>query len=396
MLKNEKFVLLLLAALQFTNIMDFMIMMPLSVHIMPAFNITPRQFSYVVSAYAFAAFLSSLFASFFVDKFDRKKVLVTVYAGFLMGTFACSVAPSYTLLVAARILAGVFGGLIAAQVLSIVGDYVPFERRGQAMGILFTGFSFASVAGVPLGVYLADKFQWQIPFALVGFMGLIMLPLIIYLLPAMTKHLKENTSDKLNIFKVIYDDKNLQIGLLMMFTLVLSHFSTIPFLAQYIETNVGFTKSEIALVYMTGGACTLMFSPLIGKLSDKFGKFRMFTVLIFLSWVPVFLITNMTASPMYYVLTMSGLFFIFAGGRYIPAQALITSVIKPQYRGGFMNINASSQNLAVGLASLISGQIVETNAAGKLEHYNYVGYFAIVVSCICMLVARQLKVKSTI
>lgn len=396
MLKNEKFVLLLLAALQFTNIMDFMIMMPLSVHIMPAFNITPRQFSYVVSAYAFAAFLSSLCASIFVDKFDRKKVLVVVYTGFLIGTFACSVTPSYTFLVAARILAGVFGGLIAAQVLSIVGDYVPFERRGQAMGILFTGFSFASVAGVPLGVYLADKFQWQIPFALVGFMGLIMLPLIIHLLPAMTKHLIENTAEKLNIFKVIYEDRNLQIGLLMMFTLVLSHFSTIPFLAQYIETNVGFTKSEIALVYMTGGACTLMFSPLIGRLSDKFGKFRIFTMLIFLSWIPVFLITNMTPSPMYYVLTMSGLFFIFAGGRYIPAQALITSVVKPRYRGGFMNINASSQNLAVGLASLISGQIVETNTAGKLEHYNYVGYFAIVISCICILVARQLKVKSTI
>lgn len=396
MLKNEKFVLILLAALQFTNIMDFMIMMPLSVHIMPAFKITPQQFSYVVSAYAFAAFLSSLVASSLVDKFDRKKVLLTIYTGFLIGTFACSIAPNYTLLVAARIFAGVFGGIIAAQVLSIVGDYVPYERRGQAMGILFTGFSFASVAGVPLGIFLADKYQWQIPFAMVGFMGLILLPLIIYLLPPLTKHITSNTTNKVNIFKVIYSDRNLQVGLLMMFTLVLSHFSTIPFLAQYIEVNVGFSKSEIALVYMTGGACTLIFSPYIGRLSDKYGKFKVFMMLIFLSWIPVFLITNMTPSPMYYVLIMSGLFFIFAGGRYIPAQAIITSVIKPEYRGGFMNLNASGQNLAVGLASLISGQIVKTTANGTLAHYNYVGYFAIAMSCVCILVARQLKVTTTI
>ncbi|HQV00080.1 MAG: MFS transporter [Bacteroidia bacterium] len=392
-IKNEKAVLFLLAALQFTNIMDFMIMMPLSVHIMPAFNISPQQFSFIVSAYAFAAFGSSIAASFFVDKFDRKSLLLFVYTGFLIGTFACAWAPTFYFLIFARIFAGLFGGLIAAQVLAIVGDYIPFERRGKAMGVLFAGFSLASVAGVPVGIYLADTFQWHIPFIMVGAMGVILLPTIFFLLPQLKIHL-EDKNEKPHVAKIIVNDTNLQIALLMMFTLVLSHFVTIPFLAQYIEKNVGFTKAQIAWVYMVGGLSTLIFSPVIGRLADKYGKYKVFAYLVIGSWFPVFVLTNLQQVSIVWVLLVAALFFIFGAGRYVPAQALITSVVKPQYRGGFMNINASSQNLATALAALISGFIVTTDENGKLLHYNWVGFFAIAVSIICITVARKLIVKA--
>ncbi|MEO8147207.1 MAG: MFS transporter [Bacteroidia bacterium] len=396
MLKNERIVLFILAALQFTHIMDFMIMMPLSVHLIPQFKITPQQFSFIVSSYALSAFVSSLSASFVVDKFDRKKVLLLGYMGFIVGTFACGFAPTYYLLMAARIFAGFFGGLIAAQVLSIVGDLIPYERRGRAMGILFTGFSAASVAGVPTGIYLADHFNWHVPFILVGCLGLIIIPMVIIYLPKMTHHLDANYGDKENIFKVIYNDSNLQIGMLMMFTLVLAHFVVIPFLAQYMESNVGFSKAQIAWIYFVGGASSIVSSPIIGRLSDRFGKFRVFYILIILSWIPVFLITNMPRIPIYYVLIAVGFFFVFAGGRYIPAQALITSVIEPKHRGGFMNVNSSTQNMATGLASLVAGLIVTTLPSGELGNYNYVGYFAIAVSIICMAVASKLKMKTGI
>jgi DHA1 family inner membrane transport protein len=393
MLKNEKAVLLLLGALQFTNIMDFMIMMPLSVHIMPAFAISPQQFSFVVSAYAFAAFASSVVASFFADRFDRRSMLLFVYSGLLAGTFACAWAPSYFFLVAARILAGLFGGLIAAQVLAIVGDYIPFERRGKAMGVIFGGFSLASVAGVPAGIYLADTFQWHMPFLLIGGIGVLLLPLIYFLLPPLQIHLKHNTTNS-HVFKIILHDSNLQVALLMMFTLVLSHFVIIPFLAQYIESNVGFTKSQIAWVYMVGGISTLIFSPIIGRMADKHGKYKVFTYLVFGSWLPVLILTNLSTVHMAWVLLTSAMFFIFGAGRYVPAQALITSVVSPQYRGGFMNINASCQNLATALASLISGMIVTLDVNGKLVNYNLVGYFAIATSMICVFIAGKLVIKT--
>lgn len=396
MLKNERVVLYILAALQFTHLMDFMIMMPLSVHLIPQFDITPRQFSFIVSSYALSAFISSLAASFIVDRFDRKNVLLLGYIGFVAGTFACGIAPGYFTLIAARILAGFFGGLIAAQVLSIVGDLIPFERRGQAMGILFAGFSLASIAGVPSGIYLADHFNWHFPFLLIGAIGLLIIPLVIIYLPGMRHHLDANYTHRENILVVINKDRNLQIGILMMFTLVLAHFCIMPFLAQYMEANVGFTKSQIAWIYFVGGLVTIISSPFIGKLSDKHGKFPVFCVLVILSSLPVYLITNMPRIPIYYVLMVTAIFFVFAGGRYIPAQALITSVISPQHRGGFMNVNASTQNIATGLASLISGVIVTTSPGGQLVNYNYVGYFSIAMSLVCLAVARKLKVKTGI
>ena len=141
MKSKESIILLLLAAINFTHILDFMIMMPLGNYLMPYFNISSQQFSMLVAAYTFSAGISGFLAAFFVDRFDRKRVLLVGYSGFLVGTLFCALSPTYSILLLSRIVAGMFGGLIGAQVVSIVADIVPYERRGAAMGIIMAAFS---------------------------------------------------------------------------------------------------------------------------------------------------------------------------------------------------------------------------------------------------------------
>ncbi|WP_375438196.1 MFS transporter [uncultured Hymenobacter sp.] len=133
-MKNEKLLLALLAAVQFTNILDFVIMMPLGPQLMPALGIVPRQFGLVISAYTFSAGATGLAAAF-LDRFNRKTALLALYLGFGLGTVACALAPTYHWLVAARALTGAFGGVLGSLVLAIVGDAVPESRRGQAIGL---------------------------------------------------------------------------------------------------------------------------------------------------------------------------------------------------------------------------------------------------------------------
>jgi predicted MFS family arabinose efflux permease len=162
--KKEKILLFILASIQFTSIMDFMIMMPLGPQLMRIFQINPQEFGFLVSAYTFAAGFSSFIGVFWIDNFDRKKALMNMYLGFLLGTLACALSPTYTILVLSRILTGLFGGLLMALVFSIIGDVIEEKRRGTAMGYVSTSFSLASVLGVPFGLFIASFWNWHAPF----------------------------------------------------------------------------------------------------------------------------------------------------------------------------------------------------------------------------------------
>src|SRR5215204_6463378 len=205
MVVKERTILLLLAVLNFTHIMDFMIMMPLGNYLMPYFDISSQQFSMLVAAYTFSAGISGFLAAFFVDGYGRKKVLMFAYAGFLIGTLFCALAPAYEFLLASRVVAGLFGGLIAAQVLSIVADLVPYERRGAAMGMIMAAFSAASVFGVPFGLYIANLFNWHAPFFFVVILGVLLVPFLIKFLPKMDKHLHEKNYQKISPAQLVGD-----------------------------------------------------------------------------------------------------------------------------------------------------------------------------------------------
>ncbi len=397
MSKQERIILLLLSAINFTHIMDFMIMMPLGNFLLPFFGISTTQFSLLVASYTLSAGTIGFFAAFFVDRFDRKKVLLTGYTGFIAGTICCGIAPTYELLLSARILAGAFGGLIGAQVLSIVADIFPYERRGVAMGSIMAAFSFASVIGVPFGLYLANHISWHAPFILIGALGILIVLLVARYLPPMTGHIKaplpglSRGRQMMQVIRNIVSDKAQLNALLLMGSLMMGHFMIIPFINPYMEFNVGFTKDQTPLIYLVGGALTFVFSPVIGRWADKYGKMKVFRFFVVASIFPIFLITNMPSIPFYFVLIVTGIWFVLSTGRSIPAQAIISNVPPPAQRGSFMSFNSSVQQLFTGVASLISGWIVYADADGRLHNYQWVGYLSVAIVCSCLFTVGMLN-----
>ncbi|MEZ5016231.1 MAG: MFS transporter [Flavipsychrobacter sp.] len=393
-MKTERFILLLLAAVNFTHIMDFMIMMPLSNVLIPYFDISTQQFSFLVAAYSVSAAVSGLTAAFFVDGFDRKKVLIVGYTGFIVGTSLCAVAPTYYLLLSSRIVAGLFGGLIGAQILSIASDLVPYERRAHAIGVIITAFSISSAFGVPFGLKMSDLFSWHAPFIIVAAMAIILLPLLIKYVPNMTGHINPkdlNNKPKLfDVFRAILTDRNQVIALLVTATLM-GQFIIIPFLTSYMVFNVGFTNAQIPYIYLVGGISTMMLSSPIGRLADRKGKFKVFTVMALACVVPIALITNMPRTPFYFVLVVTGIWFVLSTGRAIAAQAMVTEVVPPKTRGSFMSINAAVQQLAVGIYSALAGFIVYNDSANKIYNYSITGVIAIGIIFICFTLAYYLN-----
>lgn len=392
MTRDERILIILLAGINFTHILDFMIMMPLGPQLMRIFEITPAAFSLLVSAYTFSAFFSGLVAAFFVDRYDRKQVLLFGYTGFILGTLGCAVAPTYALLMLARIMAGLFGGLIGAQVLSIIGDTFPYEKRARAMGALTAAFSLASVFGVPFGLYLSTLFSWHAPFALAGGIAIVINLLALRYVPSVSGHLKDYKPGRaFSAYQHITGDRNQQRGLLLSVVMMLGHFSVIPFIATYLVTNVGFSEQAITLVYFIGGGLTIFSAPIIGRLADRKGKFPIFATFCVLTFIPIFLITNMPPIPIALALVVTSIFFVFVSGRMIPMQAMVTSVVPAKQRGGFMSINSSIVQLGSGIASVMAGLIITENADGSLNNYNVVGYIAITFSLAAIFIARRLR-----
>lgn len=400
---KERMILLVLASLNFTHILDFMIMMPLGNYLLPHFGISAQFFSWIVASYPVTACISGLIAAFYVDQFDRKKILLFAYTGFLIGTACCGIAPDQYFLMAARILTGFFGGLIGAQVLSIIADTFPYEKRGRAMGTIFMAFSVASVFGVPFSLYLANLISWHAPFIFIAVLGLPIIVLIVKFLPPMSGHVLPREQegrfrpDVGKVLKSVLSDDSQLTALCLSGLLMLGHFMIIPFINPYMEFNMGFSKEQTPMIYMVGGLCALASSSIIGRLADRLGKYQVFSICLILSIIPIFFITQMPAIPFYAVLAIFGFWFTFSTGRNIPAQAMITTVVNPSQRGQFMSFNSSFQQLFTGMASIIAGFIVSQDGRGRILHYNWVGYLSvgIVFSTLFLgkMLARQQKLK---
>jgi DHA1 family inner membrane transport protein len=396
-MSKEKILLLTLAIIQFTSVMDFMIMMPLGPQLMRIFDITPQQFSILVSSYTLSAGVFVFVAAFFIDKFDRKTILLAVYVGFTLGTLACALAPTYSFLLMARILTGVFGGILGALVLAVVGDAIPLERRAAAMGTVMTAFSFASVIGVPVGLHLATDYDWHMPFISLAVMGGLVTVMIYRVIPSMTMHLQKEKSNS-NPFQFLINigkDNNQLKALALMVFMMLGQFSYISLLSPYMVSNVGFSEHELKYIYFLGGAITLVTSPICGRLADKYGRAKIFTIFSILCLVPLFLLTNLPKTEIYIVLIITTFNFVFITGRMIPGSTMITATVLPQNRGSFMSINSCVQHIGSGMAALIAGMIVTKNANGQIENYEYVGYIAMASVVISLYLANNIKAIDT-
>jgi predicted MFS family arabinose efflux permease len=326
-----------------------------------------------------------------------------MYAGFGLGTLACALAPSYALLLLARSLTGAFGGVLGALILSIVSDAIPLERRAQGIGVVMASFGVASVFGVPFGLFLASKFSWHAPFLFLGGLAILITFLVIATVPSLTKHLREEGHHSpMEVLRQIFGRRNARLGLTFTAVLMLGHFTIIPFIATYLVGNVGFTESQITYIYLVGGICTLLFSPWVGRMADKYGRLKIFTIFGSLVIIPIVVITHLTPVPLALALCVSAVFFIFSNGRMVPSTTMETAIIKPEVRGSYMSIRSSVQQLTSGLASFIAGLIITEQPsmfdakAKALVNYNYVGYIAVFFSLVSLYIARKLTVDETV
>jgi len=390
--RQEKILLAILASIQFSSIVDFMIMMPLGPQLMRLLGINPHQFGLLVSSYTFFAGLSGFAASFFMDLFDRKKSLLFFFIGFGIGTVACGLSPTYETLLAARGLTGVFGGVLSSLVMAIVSDAISYDRRGSAMGVVMTSFSLASVLGVPLSLYLANLWGWHSPFLALGGIALLLCGLIWKGVPPVRGHLTGQSKEPAyRTLTRILQNSNQVKALTFMATVIFGHFAIVPFMSPSLVANAGLKEDQLPFVYMCGGLFTIFTSPLFGRLADRFGKHKIFFWSALLSLPPYFILTHLSPSPLWLILTYTSFMFVVSGGRMIPASAMVSGTSSTQTRGSFMSIVSCVQQLTSALASYIAGIIISKNASGQLLGYDWVGFMAILSTFVAIYLSRHIE-----
>jgi MFS transporter, DHA1 family, inner membrane transport protein len=390
--RREQIVLLILAAVQFTTIVDFMIIMPLGPQLMRTMRIDTTQFGLVVSSYTFAASAAGLIASAIADRFARRTTFMVLYAGFLLGTLCCAFAPDYRMLVAARFVTGAFGGILGGISFAIIGDVFPENRRGRATGSLMTGFALASVAGVPLGLYLGTEYGWHVPFVGLAIAGSPALFLAPFALPRLDGHVGKRHVHPLRSMAETFSHANHLKAFALIVLLMVGSFTVFPYLPSYLEQNVGMQESQLPWVYVAGGALTLFAAPIFGKLADQYGKLIVYRVLIPISAVLLIVITHLPPSPLFVAVVVFGLLMVCNVGRMIAAMAMVTSSVAPQRRGAFLSANASVQHIASGFGAYLGGVIVTEAANGKIEHFGTVGWVAAAATLSTVWIASRIRV----
>ncbi len=388
---SERKLLLLLAAVQFTQIMDFMIMMPLGPQLMRQLEISPQQFGSLISSFAITAGVVGLAAAPFIDRFDRKHLLLIVYAGFTLGTLACGLSTSWRMLLVSRAICGAFGGVGGATIMAIVSDVVPSSRRARGMGIIMTAFSVAAALGVPVGLKLAQIWRWEAPFLAVAAIATVVWVSLLRTLPPVRSHLEQGEVRSVRDFLLLVTDGNAWRGLALMMALVFGHFTIIPFLSPFLVRNVGMAEQDLFLVYMIGGVVTVFTGPLIGRLADRHGKFLMYAILVAGACAVIRVLTSSGPRPEWQVLVIAGFFFMLASARFIPSQATISMAVPSARRGAYMSLVACTRDLASGITTGIGSMVVSEGAGGKLLHYDRLGLLAISVSIASLWVFRQVR-----
>ncbi len=392
MTKKQLTWMIILAMVIFTTILESMILMPLASTIKDDLQINDDQWGIVVSGYLFAAFFAGIISIWIIDRFDRKRFLVALYVFFIFGTYLCASAQTYEFLVFARCFAGFFGGVIAANVLAIVGDLIVPEHRGKATGIVMAGFSTAAALGIPLGLYLGLNWNWHVPLYFITITSTISLVLVMYVLPRVDNHLKAVKQFKTyDIFGRVLKNRDQLKALAFTCCILFGQFAIIPYLADYVEHNIGFERKGLVWMYFFGGGLTFISNPIIGILTDRIGQLKVFLVVMLASCVPIVAITSMGENPMPLVLIVTSSFFVFAGGRNIPGTAIVLGTAAPYERGGFMSIRSALQQFAGGIAVLFGSFIVYQNGEGKYFNFEYVGYLAVFTSILSYFILRTIK-----
>lgn len=388
-------ILAVLAAVQFTAIVDFMVIMPLEPQLSRVLHLDPKRFGFVVSAYTLAAGLAGLVATMVLDRFSRRTAFLSVFAGFLIGTLACGLARDYPSLLLARFLTGAFGGVLGGLAMAVIGDVFPERLRGTAMGVLMTSFSLASVAGVPIGLRLGQDHGWQTPFLMLAGLGLPILAVAAVVMPSLDAHLsRKGDSSALERLMGTFSHPNHLRAFALMIALTFSGFMVIPFISPYLVANVGIKERDLPWIYVLGGILTLVGAPVVGRFADRFGKLPVFLAVAPFSAVLMLVITNMGPASLAWATAVFGALMFCNAGRMVPAMAMITSSVEGHRRGGFLGANAAVQHLSAGIGSAMAGLILSKSASGAFLHFPRVGIIGAGATLASLWLAGRLRVAS--
>jgi predicted MFS family arabinose efflux permease len=392
--RYQSFLVAVLAFVQFTVILDFIIMSPLGAIIMPALNITAGQFGVAVSAYAFSAGISGILAAGFADRFDRKRLLLFFYLGFTAGTTLCALAPNYHLLLIGRIVTGLFGGVVGSVILAIVTDLFPLHLRGRVMGFVQTAFAASQVLGIPVGLFLSNHWNWHVAFgALVG-LSIAAIAAILLVMRPVNAHLKlKQDSNAFHHLIATVGQPRYTLAFVVTTLLATGGFMLMPFGSAYTVNNIGIDIVHLPTIYLVSGLFSIFTGPLVGRASDRFGKFPVFMFGSAMSVVMVLIYTHLGHVTLITVIIVNVLMFVGIFSRMIPSQTLISAIPIPSQRGSFSAISASLQQLSGGLGSVLAAAIIAQNADGSLRHFDRLGYIVVATS-ILSLIAMYFVQKS--
>lgn len=380
----QKMVVTLLAIVQFTIILDFMVMAPLGDILIKSMHLKTAQFASAVSLYAFSAGVSGILAAGFADKYDRKKLFLIFYAGFIIGTVMCGTATTFPLLLAGRVVTGLFAGVLGSVVMAIIADLFEFNQRGRVMGFVQMSFAVSQVLGIPVGLYLANKFDWHMPFLMIVGLSVLTAVFIYTSLKPVTAHLnKTHQVNALRHLKTTITSKPYWLPFIATAMLSIGGFMMMPFSTPFLINNIGISQHDLPTIYVIIGISSMIILPLIGKLSDKIGKMRTFILGTVISAIMVVVYVNLGKVPMWQVILVNAIMFAGIMSRMIPASALMTAIPKMEDRGAFMSINSSLQQVAGGVASVFAGLIIVQQSNGSLLHFDTLGYICIVVMIAC-------------
>jgi predicted MFS family arabinose efflux permease len=384
--RYQSLLVAILALIQFTIILDFIIMSPLGAILMPALDISAGQFGVAVSAYAFSAGISGVLAAGFSDRFDRKRLLLFFYIGFTAGTALCALAPNYHLLLLGRIVTGLFGGVVGSIVLAIITDLFPLRLRGRVMGYVQTAFAASQVLGIPVGLFLANHWNWHVAFGAIVGLALAVIAAVLFLMRPVSDHLrlKQDRNAFAHLIATVGEPRyTLAFGVTTL--LATGGYMLMPFGSAYTVHNLGIDIVHLPTIYLVSGLFSIFIGPLVGRASDAFGKFPTFLFGTAMSIVMVLIYTHLGVVSLTVAIVVNVLMFVGIFSRMIPSQALISAIPAPHQRGSFSAISASLQQLSGGLGSVFAAAIIAQNADGSLHHFDRLGYIVVGTSLVALL-----------
>jgi predicted MFS family arabinose efflux permease len=393
----QRFVVALLALLQFTVVLDFMVLSPLSDVLMKSMNISTRQFGWVVSAYAFSAGISGILAAGFADKFDRKKLLLFFYIGFIGGTAFCAISNNYVMLLSARIVTGLFGGVIGAISMAIIADLFTVQQRGRVMGIVQMGFAVSQVLGIPAGLFFANNWGWHSSFWMIVILAVLIAISIIWLLKPVTAHLsiQRDKSPFLHFWHTL-QSRRYRTGFAATALLSVGGFMMMPFASVFLVNNIHIHHDDLPIIFLCTGIASIVIMPIVGRLSDRVNKFSLFVAGSALAMAMVLVYTNLVPVPLWAIILLNMVMFVGIMSRMVPAMSLVTSIPAMPDRGAFMSINSSLQQMAGGIAAIVAGAIVVQPAKeAALLHYPILGLVVVGAMLVCAIFVYRVSKLTT-